>query len=69
VYRAYSIAASPFANEIQITIKSASEGDFSHFANTSLQVGDFLEVSLPQGNFTLQTDHGSIQKLFGIGNG
>lgn len=69
VYRAYSIAASPFANEIQITVKSVSEGDFSHFANTSLQVGDFLEVSLPQGNFTLQTDMGQSKNYLALATG
>lgn len=69
VYRAYSIAASPYANEIQITVKSVSEGDFSHFANTSLQVGDFLEVSLPQGNFTLQTVMGQSKNYLALATG
>lgn len=69
VYRAYSIAASPYANEIQITVKSVSEGDFSHFANTSLQVGNFLEVSLPQGNFTLQTVMGQSKNYLALATG
>jgi ring-1,2-phenylacetyl-CoA epoxidase subunit PaaE len=69
VYRAYSIAASPYANEIQITVKSVSEGDFSHFANTSLHVGDFLEVSLPQGNFTLQTVMGQSKNYLALATG
>lgn len=54
IRRAYSINSSPFSNQLQVTIKSIKNGTFSKFANTQLVVGNILEVSEPEGKFTLE---------------
>ncbi len=51
VRRDYSLCVSPKSNELKVVVKMVSEGVFSVFANTSLRVGDVLEVSKPNGRF------------------
>lgn len=54
VRRAYSLCSSPNSNEVKITVKKVENGTFSVFATTQLQEGDFIEVSKPEGKFTLE---------------
>ena len=51
--RAYSICSSPKSDEMRIAVKEVKNGTFSKFANTKLAVGDLLEVSIPEGKFTI----------------
>jgi len=56
IRRSYSICSAPNSEFIKIAIKALKGGLFSEYANTKLKVGDKLEVSKPQGRFTLKTD-------------
>jgi ring-1,2-phenylacetyl-CoA epoxidase subunit PaaE len=51
IRRAYSICSSPNSGELRIAVKAVKNGVFSQFANQSLQEGDLLEVSQPEGKF------------------
>ena len=51
IRRSYSICSSPSENELRIAVKGVPGGRFSAFANQELEVGDFLEVLPPTGNF------------------
>ncbi|MFC0227329.1 1,2-phenylacetyl-CoA epoxidase subunit PaaE [Serratia aquatilis] len=52
--RCYSICSSPQDGVLQIGIKAVHQGRFSSFINQALEVGDELEVMLPQGRFGYQ---------------
>ena len=53
VRRSYSICSVPQSGVLQVGIKQVPEGVFSTYATQQLAVGDFLEVSVPEGRFTL----------------
>ncbi len=53
--RAYSICSSPSSGELRVSVKEVPKGRFSHFANQKLKPGDEVEVSGPEGRFTLET--------------
>jgi ring-1,2-phenylacetyl-CoA epoxidase subunit PaaE len=63
IRRAYSICSSPQSNELRIAIKAVKNGVFSKFANENLKVGDFLDVSHPEGRFTFEP-HPEKQKNY-----
>ncbi|KKI44562.1 1,2-phenylacetyl-CoA epoxidase subunit PaaE [Hafnia alvei] len=52
--RCYSICSSPQDGVLQIGVKTIHQGRFSSFVNQQLNVGDALEVMLPQGRFGYQ---------------
>ncbi|HFK7187811.1 TPA: 1,2-phenylacetyl-CoA epoxidase subunit PaaE [Serratia odorifera] len=52
--RCYSICSAPQEGLLQIGVKAVEQGRFSSFVNQALQVGDALEVMLPQGRFGYQ---------------
>lgn len=54
--RAYSICSSKKSNSIRIGVKAVDKGTFSVFVTTNLKHGDILEVSPPEGRFTLNPD-------------
>ena len=55
VIRSYSICSAP--NEaLAVGIREVQGGLFSTYANNDLKIGDELDVSLPEGNFTLPED-------------
>ena len=54
IRRAYSICSSPNSGELRVAVKKVANGAFSEFANTSLKVGDTLEVQTPEGRFILE---------------
>ena len=60
VRRAYSISSEQdsveLSNSIQVTVKAIEAGLFSNYANENLNVGDYLEVSTPEGLFKLETN-------------
>jgi len=70
VRRAYSICSSKKSNSIRIGIKAVDKGTFSVFATTKLKVGDELEVSSPEGRFTLNPNKDNQNYLaFAAGSG
>ncbi|MEM6985714.1 MAG: 1,2-phenylacetyl-CoA epoxidase subunit PaaE [Pseudomonadota bacterium] len=71
VRRPYSICSSPSAHCLQVGIKAVEGGKFSQFANTSLAVGDTLEVMPPEGRFRVSLDpaHRKHYLLLAAGSG
>jgi|YNPBryulayer2012_1023412.scaffolds.fasta_scaffold03531_4 ring-1,2-phenylacetyl-CoA epoxidase subunit PaaE len=56
--RAYSISSSPYWDEpLGITVKKLPEGKLSVYLNENLQVGDYLDVIPPIGNFVLDFEN------------
>lgn len=58
IRRAYSICSDPNTDILKIAVKAVEGGTFSVFATTLLHVGDKLEVSTPEGRFTLKPESG-----------
>jgi ring-1,2-phenylacetyl-CoA epoxidase subunit PaaE len=52
--RAYSICSSPASGELRVSVKEVPKGRFSQFANRKLKSGDEIEVTAPEGRFTLE---------------
>ncbi|OMQ24488.1 1,2-phenylacetyl-CoA epoxidase subunit PaaE [Serratia oryzae] len=52
--RCYSICSAPQEGLLQIGVKAIHQGRFSSFINHGLQVGDELDVMVPQGRFGYQ---------------
>lgn len=71
IRRAYSICSSPESGEVRIAVKSVKDGNFSTFANTSLKVGDIIEVGQPEGKFTFEPHPGRQKNYaaFAAGSG
>jgi len=67
--RAYSICSAPNSGELRIAIKAVDNGTFSVFANTILEEGDVLEVSIPMGKFILETASTNTKNYLGIAAG
>ena len=72
IRRAYSLCSSPFVGELPaVTVKKVEGGQMSGFVNTSINVGDELEVMEPMGSFV--TKYNESQKrhivMFGGGSG
>ena len=69
--RSYSISSS--RNEkLTVGIKKVKGGKVSNFMNEKLSVGDYVEISAPQGNFKLENiDSKNIRKFvaFAAGSG
>lgn len=56
VRRSYSICSAPDSGELRVAIKQIKDGIFSTYANTRLKEGEHLDVGIPEGKFTLQTN-------------
>ena len=69
VRRAYSICSSPNSNELKVAIKAVKDGVFSTFATTKLKDNDSIEVSSPEGKFTLKPESGKKYIAFAAGSG
>ena len=72
VRRSYSLNSSPFLEEqLQVTVKRVKDGLVSNFVNDQLQVGDTMEVMLPQGRFyaNIQKEAYKTYFLFAAGSG
>lgn len=54
--RCYSICSSPNEETLKIGVKAIYEGRFSNFINQQLNVGDSLDVMIPQGQFGYQPE-------------
>ncbi len=69
VRRAYSICASPNSGELKVAVKAVENGKFSVYATSQLKEGDELEVSTPEGKFTLEANDGKNYLGFAAGSG
>lgn len=56
IRRSYSICSAPSEKNIRVAVKAIPNGAFSNYANTKLKAGDYVDVSEPEGRFTLQTN-------------
>lgn len=56
VRRSYSICSASNANDLRVAVKQIPNGVFSTYANTTLKAGEHLDVAVPEGKFTLETD-------------
>lgn len=55
IRRSYSICSGPNDQTLNVTVKAIKKGVFSAFANNYLKEGALVEVSVPEGRFTLPT--------------
>ena len=70
VRRAYSISSSTEDELITIGVKKVPDGQFSVYANTSIQQGDMLEVMPPEGRFIYEPGSGADHVVaFAAGSG
>ena len=69
IRRAYSICSPPKSNEIKVAIKAVENGKFSVYATTSLKKGDAIEISEPEGFFTLEPETNKNYIGFAAGSG
>lgn len=71
IRRPYSICSAPDESRMSVAIKRVAGGTFSNWANEALRVGDCIEVSPPQGRFTLQPnpEAGRHYLAFAAGSG
>lgn len=71
IRRSYSICSSPNSGELRVAVKAIPSGAFSQYATKQLKVGENLEVSQPEGNFTF-TPHANETRnyaAFAAGSG
>jgi len=54
--RSYSICSCPYGHELRVAVKQIPNGKFSTYANTTLKVGDKIDVMPPLGNFFTEID-------------
>lgn len=69
VRRAYSLCSSPNSGLIKVAVKAVENGKFSTFATTQLKIGDTIEISKPEGKFTLQPQSDKNYIGFAAGSG
>ena len=69
--RDYSICSPANGDKLEVAVKAVEKGRFSNYANTTIEVGDSLEVSLPHGRFILETDPNNERTVmaFAAGSG
>ena len=70
IRRSYSLCSAPFENTWRVAIKRVENGLFSNYAIQKLEIGAFIDVLPPMGNFTYNKD--SAKKnivLFAAGSG
>lgn len=71
VRRSYSICSAPNSGELRVAVKQINNGVFSSYANSILKEGEHLDVAIPEGKFTIQTnkDHKNFYGAFVAGSG
>lgn len=69
--RSYSISSIYKNSNIKITIKKVHNGIVSNFLCNKIKKGDLIEISKPEGHFTIEPDHERRQKyyFFAAGSG
>ena len=69
VRRSYSICSAPHESLLRVGIKAIPNGLFSNYANRKIQVGDTLEVGVPEGRFTFIPNQNKNLLLLVAGSG
>lgn len=71
IRRDYSLCTNPKSGELKVAVKEVENGTFSKYANNTLNVGDALEVSTPNGRFTFEADNTKQRTIvaFAAGSG
>ncbi|MFL1010613.1 2Fe-2S iron-sulfur cluster-binding protein [Flavisericum labens] len=71
VRRDYSLCASPKSGELKVAVKEVKDGTFSSYANSSIKVGDSLEIAPPKGRFIFTPNDSKTKNiaLFAAGSG
>ncbi|MDO6759768.1 ferredoxin--NADP reductase [Tamlana sp. 2_MG-2023] len=71
VRRDYSLCVSPKSGELKVAIKEVEDGTFSAYANSTLKVGDSLEVAPPKGRFVFEPNDSKTKNIaaFAAGSG
>lgn len=69
IRRCYSICSYAAKEDISIAVKKIDQGQFSHWANDHLKVGDVLEVMPPQGVFFQKAAKAGGQNFLGVAAG
>lgn len=69
--RSYSLCSSPIDKEWQVAVKTIPEGKFSTFVNSTLKIGDTLEIMEPSGMFGVEVDSEKAKNylFFAAGSG
>ena len=69
IRRSYSISSSPSSGELRVVVKAVESGVFSNYAKDVLKIGDFIDVGLPEGKFTVENPDAKIFAAFAAGSG
>lgn len=69
VRRSYSICVSPDDGELRVAVKKVDGGVFSTLANSSIKVGDEIDVMTPQGRFGVALDPDAARTYMAIAAG
>lgn len=67
--RSYSICTSPEENRLSVVVKVIDRGVFSNFVKEQLEVGQYIEVSSPEGKFIYNISENSAKNVFLIAAG
>tara|TARA_B100000767_G_C19778375_1_gene544298 strand:+ start:4626 stop:5720 length:1095 start_codon:yes stop_codon:yes gene_type:complete len=68
VRRSYSLCSAPFESLLEVGIKRIRNGLFSTYATQKLEVGDSLEVAVPEGRFVYDSNAKNVT-AFAAGSG
>ncbi len=60
VRRSYSLSSAPHENDFRVVVKKVKNGRMSTFLNSSVKIGDELEVMTPSGNFTAKNHNANL---------
>ena len=69
IRRSYSICSSPYGEELRVAVKQIPNGKFSTYANTTLKVGDKLDVMPPLGRFYTALDSNQVKNYAAFASG
>jgi len=69
VRRSYSICVSPDDGELRVAVKKVEGGVFSTLANSSITVGDEIDVMTPQGRFGVALDPDAARTYVAVAAG
>ena len=69
VRRSYSICVAPDDGELRVAVKKVDGGVFSTLANSSIKVGDEIDVMTPQGRFGVALDPDAARTYVAIAAG
>lgn len=68
-FRDFSITSAPYENSLAIAVKKTEKNSPSDFFCDNYNVGDEIEVSVPQGRFTLKSKPHEFRTILGFAAG